>query len=103
MSFEFLPGLSDASDYDPESASTSLMDTIGRGHHLEVEVPFFEKAVKKFGWHLTIKAALEALGIMPRFDRMPLLPLLLDSASATEVQNVLKELPIDELAKQPDE
>jgi 4-hydroxy-tetrahydrodipicolinate synthase len=38
-----------------------------------IEVPFFEKIVQHYGWHLGIKAALEAKGMMSRQDRMPML------------------------------
>ena len=41
----------------------------------EIEVPFFKRGVKKFGWHLTIKAALERQGYMSRHERLPLLAL----------------------------
>jgi 4-hydroxy-tetrahydrodipicolinate synthase len=38
----------------------------------DIEVPFFENGVKKFGWHLTIKAAMQHQGWFHRRDRMPL-------------------------------
>ena len=37
-----------------------------------LEKPFFEKCVKKYGWHRVNKAFLEAAGLMHRRDRMPL-------------------------------
>lgn len=37
-----------------------------------LESPFFEGPVAKFGWHRTNKALLQAAGIMHRRDRMPL-------------------------------
>jgi len=40
----------------------------------EVEVPFFE-LVSKYGWHLAIKAALEAVGHFDRTERLPMLPI----------------------------
>lgn len=40
----------------------------------EVEIPFFEEIVHRFGWHLGIKAALEVRGIMLRAERLPMLP-----------------------------
>jgi 4-hydroxy-tetrahydrodipicolinate synthase len=58
-----------------------------------VERPFFEEGVKKFGWHLTIKAALEALGVMSRHDRMPLMPL--HSKEAKQIAKLMERLPID--------
>lgn len=59
----------------------------------EIEVPFFERCVSRFGWHLAIKAALEARGVMPRWERMPLAAL--PAAQAAEVAAVIGELPID--------
>ena len=59
----------------------------------EIEVPFFEKCVKRFGWHLAIKAALEARGVMARWERLPLAPL--PDAEAAQVARVIAELPID--------
>ena len=40
----------------------------------DVEFPF-NKIKNDYGWHLGIKSALEAAGIMSRFERMPLLQL----------------------------
>jgi 4-hydroxy-tetrahydrodipicolinate synthase len=39
----------------------------------EVEVPFFDEIVARYGWHLGIKAAMEARGVMARHERMPLM------------------------------
>ncbi|MAS95537.1 MAG: hypothetical protein CMO55_20240 [Verrucomicrobiales bacterium] len=61
----------------------------------EVQIPFFERAVKRFGWHLVIKAALEIRGYMSRHDRMPLMPL--DDEQAAEIREVMESLPIDEM------
>ena len=61
----------------------------------EIEVPFFEKIVSKYGWHLGIKAALETRGVMQRYERMPML-----AVGDNEYQNVasiMSELPIDAL------
>jgi 4-hydroxy-tetrahydrodipicolinate synthase len=41
----------------------------------DVEVPFFTNLVKKYGWHLSIKAALEIAGHFPRTERLPMLPI----------------------------
>lgn len=38
----------------------------------KLEEPFFERCVKKYGWHRTNKALLQAAGFMHRRDRMPL-------------------------------
>lgn len=42
----------------------------------ELEAPFFEICVAKYGWHRTNKALLQAAGYMHRRDRMPLQHLL---------------------------
>ena len=41
----------------------------------DVEVPFFTELVSKFGWHLSIRAALEAVGHFKRTERLPMLPI----------------------------
>lgn len=41
----------------------------------ELEAPFFGGVVKKYGWHRTNKALLEAAGHMHRRDRLPLVHL----------------------------
>tara|TARA_B100002019_G_C21225200_1_gene577003 strand:+ start:244 stop:1170 length:927 start_codon:yes stop_codon:yes gene_type:complete len=41
----------------------------------EVEVPFFSNLVSKYGWHLSIRAALEIVGHFPRTERLPMLPI----------------------------
>ena len=61
----------------------------------DIEAPFFEHGVKKFGWHLTIKVALEHFGIMSQHDRMPLMPL--PEYEALKFIKVLEKLPINEL------
>lgn len=40
-----------------------------------VETPFFEGVVKKFGWHRTNKALLQAAGFMHRRERFPMVSL----------------------------
>ena len=44
----------------------------------EVEAPFFDDLVPKFGFHISIKAALEAAGHFPRTERLPMYPLSKD-------------------------
>lgn len=61
----------------------------------EIEVPYFEHALRKHSWHLSIKAALEARGLMSRKDRMPLQELSQDKAD--EIKKLLETLPIDEI------
>jgi len=39
----------------------------------DIERPFFARGVDEYGWHLAIKAALEARGHYPRHERMPML------------------------------
>ena len=38
----------------------------------ELEAPFFDEAVSKYGWHRCNKALLQAAGLMHRRERMPL-------------------------------
>jgi 4-hydroxy-tetrahydrodipicolinate synthase len=58
----------------------------------DIEAPFFEHGVKKYGWHLTIKVALEHFGVMSSHDRMPLMPL--PKIEANKFKTVLDQLPI---------
>ena len=66
------------------------MDIITR-----IEEPFFAEGVKKFGWHLTIKAAMEALGIMNRHERLPMLAL--SDEDAATVGKLIASFPIEEV------
>ncbi len=61
----------------------------------EIEVPFFEKGLKKFGWHLVIKAAMQHRGLLNRKERMPLMEL--NEAQYKEVQKLMDSMPIDRL------
>lgn len=54
-----------------------------------IETPFFDVS-KKLGWHIGIKSAMEHMGLMPRFDRRPLMEL--DKGGHEEIENVLKKL-----------
>lgn len=74
-----------------QAGNSKLVDRIIN----EIEVPFFEHGVSKLSWHLTIKAALEARGLMKRHERLPMLAL--SDENAVQVKNLLNELPIDEL------
>lgn len=56
----------------------------------ELEAPFFKRCAKKYGWHRTNKALLQAAGFMHRRDRMPL-PHLTDE-QFTLVLNVYDEI-----------
>ncbi len=60
----------------------------------KIEVPFFEKVVKPYGWHLGIKAALEARGIMRRYERMPMLAL--SDHDYQQVCKIMATLPISD-------
>ncbi|TQE98247.1 MAG: dihydrodipicolinate synthase family protein [Spiribacter salinus] len=62
----------------------------------EIEVPFFEQCVGRFGWHLAIKSAMEARAVMARTERMPMMGL--SQAEHDQVADVINKLPIDELA-----
>jgi len=61
----------------------------------KIEVPFFEQGVKQFGWHLTIKAAMEAMGVFSRHERSPLMEL--SDANAKIVADMIKSLPVEEV------
>ena len=61
----------------------------------DIEVPFFEKGVSKYGWHLTIKAALEHKGLMTRKERMPLLAL--NKKDYHDVCKLIEKLPVKSL------
>jgi len=61
----------------------------------DIEVPFFEKGVSKYGWHLTIKAALEHKGLMTRKERMPLLAL--NKKDYHDVCKLIEKLPVESL------
>ena len=71
-----------------KSGNQGIMDKIVK----QIEAPFFEHGVKKYGWHLTIKVALEHFGIMSNHDRMPLMPL--PTVEANNLKCVLDRLPI---------
>lgn len=61
----------------------------------KIEVPFFERGVSKYGWHLTIKAAMQAVGLMDRYERLPLLAL--DDEKYQDVKAMIESLPIEEV------
>ena len=54
----------------------------------EIEDPFFEKIVTKYGWHIGIKACLEARNIFSRFERSPLMPI--DDSEMIFVKEIMK-------------
>jgi len=59
----------------------------------DIEEPFFEKIVDKYGWHLGIKAALEVRGHMRRYERMPMLSL--SDKQYKVIAEYMGQLPID--------
>ena len=61
----------------------------------EIEAPFFKNGVKKYGWHLTIKVALEHFGIMSKHDRMPLMPLPISESN--NLKQLFDSFPVNEL------
>ncbi len=73
------------------SGNTKIVNTIVE----DIEAPFFEHGIKKYGWHLTIKVALEHFNHMSSHDRMPLMPLPGEKADAIRV--LLDRLPIQEV------
>lgn len=63
----------------------------------EIEVPFFKHGVAVYGWHLTIKAALESRGLMSRYERMPMMAL--GEKEFFDVKRLVCGLPIDQNIK----
>ena len=63
----------------------------------EIELPFFEKGVSRYGWHLAVKAALEARGHFSRVERMPMLAI--DDTEFSSFKKWFSTLPIDELCQ----
>ena len=61
----------------------------------EIEIPFFEQGVAKYGWHLTIKAALEFKGIMKRKERLPMLEL--EEKDYNEICNLMESLNVQSI------
>ena len=61
----------------------------------EIETPFFEKGVKRYGWHLMIRAALEIQGHFSRHERMPMLAL--SDQEVASIRKWFNDLPIQEL------
>lgn len=56
----------------------------------KLEKPFFGGVAKKYGWHRTNKALLQAAGLMSRNDRMPLKHL--SDEEFVEVQNIFNQV-----------
>lgn len=54
----------------------------------EIEDPFFEKIVSKYGWHIGIKACLEARNIFSRHERAPMMPI--DDIEMNYVKEIMK-------------
>ena len=54
-----------------------------------LEEPFF-KLKDKFGWHLTIKASLEVLGLMRRYERKPMVPL--ENKKMSDVKKMITKI-----------
>ena len=55
----------------------------------KIERPFF-KVSKSFGWHISLKSAMNLLGIMERFERSPLQMLPVNHHA--EIKKVLCEI-----------
>ena len=53
----------------------------------EIDDPFWDVLVKKYGWHRLNKCCLEINGIMPRYERLPMV-----SLSNNEVKDVKKKI-----------
>ena len=56
----------------------------------DVEKPFFREIVDKYGWHIGIKACLEARNIFPRTERMPMIPI--NDEEMKFVREIMKNL-----------
>jgi len=63
----------------------------------EIEVPFFEKGVSVYGWHLVIRAVLEIRGHFSRHERMPMMALT--DAEVNSIRGWFETLPIEELIR----
>ena len=61
----------------------------------EVEAPFFDESVAKYGWHLAMRSAIEHAGYFPRFERLPLVPL--NAQQHEDVGRVVRALPLSQL------
>ena len=59
----------------------------------DIEIPFFTEIVQKYGWHLSIKAALQSRGFMSRYERMPLLAL--DDDIYNKINFLINNLPLE--------
>lgn len=64
----------------------------------DIEIPFFTEIVKKYGWHLSVKAALQSRGFMSRYERMPLLAL--DDDTYKNIDKLIKKLPIEKILRE---
>ena len=63
----------------------------------EIETPFWDKCVKKYGWHRVNKAFLECAGLMQRHERMPM-PSLNDE-EFSDLVNIYNDLKIKIIEK----
>ena len=63
----------------------------------EIETPFWDKCVKKYGWHRVNKALLECAGLMQRYERMPM-PSLNDE-EFSDLVNIYNDLKIKIIEK----
>ena len=77
-------------EYYQAGKKDEYLDIVNR-----IEVPFFEEAVKKYSWHLSIKAALEACGVMSRHERLPMKAL--NDLEAKAIKELINSLPIEEV------
>lgn len=61
----------------------------------EVEEVFFSELVSRYGWHLAAKAAIEAMGLFSRTERMPMKAI--SDTDQEFVNSVIRSLPLAEL------
>jgi 4-hydroxy-tetrahydrodipicolinate synthase len=91
--------------FEPKLASTFYRNykagnqEMVQGLLKEVEDPFFQHGVLKYGWHLTIKAALEWKGLMSRQERLPMQAL--PQELADRVCEVMDGLPLEKYTRGP--
>ena len=64
----------------------------------DIEIPFFEKGVSKYGWHLMIKTALEIGDHFKHQERMPMMAV--SDNDMEEIKEWFLTLPIDNYLNQ---
>ena len=81
----------DAIDIIYPAVMTNNIDTINY-YNENIENPFFNNVVKKVGWHLAHKAALEFFGYGHRYERFP--HAILPDSDFDQLNSILSEIQI---------